>query len=138
MREALGGSLLLYLMIPIIFLFVAFIAFIMNYASIYRAGNYIITQIETCDGNLDNCQHTSKEDMEALIRNKYGYHGPISYTCSNNQKGSVYRVSLGISIELPLIGKVPSNGNLFTIASESKTIYGVSCSSNNWGYQITG
>lgn len=132
MREALGGSLLLYLMIPIIFLFVTFIAFIMNYASIYRAGNYIITQIETCDGNLDNCRHTSKDDMEALVRSKYGYHGDINYSCSNNQKGAIFRVTLGISIEIPLIGVLPTS---FPITSESKTIYGVSCSPNSWIYE---
>ena len=127
MREALGGSLLLYLIIPIIFLLVAFIAFIMNYASIYRAGNYIVTQIETCDANLENCNHASKDSIESVVRSKYGYHGPITYYCSDNSKGSVYSVSLGITIELPLVGKVPSNGNLFSIVSESNTIYNVYC-----------
>lgn len=136
MREALGGGMLMYLIIPIIFLFVAFIGFIMNYASIYRAGNYIITQIETCDANLDNCTHISKDQMESVVRTKYGYHGPITYRCTDNKKGSVYRVTLGITMELPLIGKVPSNGNLFSINSESKTIYNVSCRENNWGYMI--
>lgn len=129
MREAIGGSLLFYMIIPMIFLFVAFIGFIMNYASIYRAGNYIITEIETCDANLDDCRHIeSKNTMESIVRSKYAYHGPITYSCTDNDKGSVYRVSLGISIELPLLGKVPSNGDLFRIVSESKTIYNVSCS----------
>ena len=128
MREAIGGSLLFYMIIPMIFLFVAFIGFIMNYASIYRAGNYIITEIETCDANLDDCRHISSKDaMESFVRNKYGYLGPITYSCTDNDKGSVYGVSLGISIELPLLGKVPSNGSLFRIVSESKTIYNVSC-----------
>ncbi len=128
MREAIGGSLLLYMLIPIIFLFVAFVAFIMNYASIYRAGNYIITEIETCDANFDDCRHIgSKDAVESNVRKKYGYDGPITYSCTDNDKGSVYRVSLGITIELPLVGKVPSNGNLFSIVSESKTIYNVSC-----------
>ena len=78
MREAIGGSLLFYMIIPMIFLFVAFIGFIMNYASIYRAGNYIFTQIETCDANMDNCSHIKKDDMEEVVRNKYGYNGPIT------------------------------------------------------------
>ena len=136
MREALGGGMLLYLILPIIFLFVTFIGFIMNYASIYRAGNYIITQIETCDADLDNCSHMSKDLMENTVRSKYGYHGPITYKCIDNKKGSVYRVSLGIQMELPLVGKVPSNGNLFSITSESKTIYNKACNKDNWGYQI--
>ena len=107
MREALGGGMLMYLIIPIIFLFVAFIGFIMNYASIYRAGNYIITQIEMCDGNIEDCGNNfSKDIMENRVRSQYGYHGPITYYCRSNLKGAVYSVRLGITMELPLIGKV--------------------------------
>ena len=53
MREAVGGSLLMYLIIPIIIIFIVFIGFIMRYASAYRAANFIVTQIESCQGYSD-------------------------------------------------------------------------------------
>jgi len=125
MREAIGGSMLMYIIIPIIFLFVVFIAFIMNYASAYRASNYLITQIETCEANISNCgEIKGKSVLEENIKKKYYYHNGVSYYCTDNSKGSVYRVTLYVNFELPLIGKV----GVYEINSESKTIYGISCS----------
>ncbi len=125
MREAVGGSMLMYIIIPIIFLFVVFIAFIMNYASAYRASNYLITQIETCEANIDNCNSLphGKESMEENIRTKYYYRNGVSYSCTNNAKGSVYKVTLNVNFELPLIGKI----GVYKVYSESKTIYNVNC-----------
>ncbi len=102
MREALGGSLLLYLIIPIIVLFIFFIAFIMNYASAYRAANYVVTQIENCQG------HTYCLDMEKVtetVRKTYKYivpnNGivPVCYIRNSSSKtvnSYVYRVSLPV------------------------------------------
>ncbi len=125
MREAIGGSMLMYILIPVIFLFVVFIAFIINYASAYRASNYIITQIETCEANISNCSTlpNGKETLENNIRNKYYYRNGVIYSCTDNQKGSVYKVTLSVDFELPLLGKI----GVYKINSESKTIYGVSC-----------
>lgn len=125
MREAVGGSMLMYIIIPIIFLFVVFIAFIMNYASAYRASNYLITQIETCEANISDCgEIKGKATLEENIKNKYYYHNGVIYSCTDNSKGSVYRVTLNVDFELPLIGKI----GVYRINSESKTIYGISCS----------
>ncbi len=126
MREAIGGSMLYYILIPVIFLFIVFIAFIMNYASAYRASNYIITQIETCEANIANCSSLpdGKNSLEENLRTKYYYRNGVSYYCTDNSRGSVYKVSLNVNFELPLLGKV----GVYKINSESKTIYGVSCS----------
>ena len=128
MREAIGGALLLYLLLPIIFLFIAFMAFIMNYASAYRAANYIVTQIETCDGNLDGgCDHSSVSAVEGVARNKFGYYGPIGIECGGMGDGAMYKVTLEMSIELPIVGKVPPEGSGFKIVSETKVLHNVSC-----------
>ena len=55
MREAIGSSWLIYLVIIFIMIYVFFIAFIMNYASAYRAANYVVTQIENCQGKMNDC-----------------------------------------------------------------------------------
>jgi hypothetical protein len=124
MREAIGGSMLLYIIIPVSFLFVAFIAFIMNYASAYRASNYLVTQIETCDAS-DKCDHSSIQDMAENIRSKYHYTRQIdnnTFCYIKNNKGTVYRVTLWVAFDVPLIG---NNLFGFPVRTESKTIYNV-------------
>ena len=123
MREAIGGSMLLYILIPILFLIVGFIAFIMNYASAYRASNYLITQIETCDADLVNCEHSSHTEMAEYVRTKYHYTRGINYCYIENNKGTVYRVTLWVSFDIPLIG---DNVFKFPVKTESRTIYNVS------------
>ena len=121
MREAIGGSLLMYILIPIIFLFIVFIAFIMNYASAYRASNYVISQIETCDANISNCKVSNINSIEEHIKTKYHYNNGINYCYLENKKGTIYRVSLGVYFDLPLLGKI----GVYNVVSETKTIYNV-------------
>lgn len=126
MREAMGGSLLYYIIIPIIFLFIVFIAFIMNYASAYRASNYVISQIETCDADVSHCNHLPDglNTIGESIRKKYYYTGGFSIDSLcyvQNSKGTVYRVALPVYFDLPLIGRV----GVYNVISESKTIYNI-------------
>lgn len=126
MREAVGGSLLYYILIPIIFLFIVFIAFIMNYASAYRASNYVISQIETCDGDVSHCNHLPKglDTINDFIKNKYYYTEGFSLDSLcyiQNGKGTVYRVGLPVYFDLPLFGRI----GVYNVISESKTIYNV-------------
>ena len=115
MREAVGGTWLLYFFFIFIFIYVAFIAIIMNYASAYRTNNYIVSAVENHEGWDD----TNK--IKADVRNLYGYTGDIRYCCiENSSNGVVYRVQTYINFELPLIStefKIP-------ITTDSKTIYG--------------
>ena len=129
MREAVGGSLLLYLIIPIIILIIIFIGFIMNYASAYRAANYVTTQVETCNADLTKCEHTSMNQVKEEIKDKYSYMGTVDICCNDNDKGSVYRTTLKVEFELPLVGKFSP----FNVKSETKTIYNVSCAMSSFG-----
>ncbi len=126
MREAIGGSLLYFIVIPLIFIFVVFIAFIMNYASAYRASNYVVSQIETCDANLSSsgsCGHNDLNSIKEYIRATYHYSNTdkINFCYIQNNKGTIYRVSLGVYFDLPLIGTI----GVYNVVSESKTIYNV-------------
>ena len=125
MREAVGGSLLFYIMLGIIAFFVIFIAFIMNYAATYRASNFVITKIEQFEGKIDLGSENSIADDGTLygkLKNK-GYYNILEVTCSENENGAVYKVITAVKFDLPLVGwtfNIP-------IQNETKTIYGEPC-----------
>ena len=121
MREATGGALLIYLFIPIIVMIIIFVGFIMNYASAYRAANYVVTQIESCQGLIDDKSCSSFGDtstMSQTIKSKYGYSGPMKIECISNGDNSVRRVTLGVYMDFPLIELV----HLFDVKAETKTL----------------
>ena len=118
MREAVGGSLLMYLIIPIIIVFILFIGFIMRYASAYRAANYIVTQIESCQGYTDCSSNWDK----SVVSTQYHYKGTPRVTCipSNiNKNSSVFRVEMDVDFDLPLFGEF----KIFTVKAETKTVH---------------
>ena len=120
MREAVGGTLLFYIIITFLFVYVIFIGVIMNYASTYRTNNYIVSIIEENEADIN----VTGYDFLQNIQNNYHYNGQIDYCCLDNSNGSVYRVKTYVAFELPLISlnlKLP-------ITMETKTIYGISCS----------
>ena len=137
MREAVGGSLLFYIMLGIIAFFVIFIAFIMNYAATYRASNLVITKIEQTEGKIDLGSENSTADDKTLygeLKNR-GYYIAFRVTCElifrnpedDNSKeliGAVYKVQIPVKFDLPLIGL---SMNLPPIQNETKTIYGEPC-----------
>ena len=125
MREAIGGSWIIYIAVIFLMIYIFFISFVMNYASAYRAANYIVTQIENCQGEMNSCA-----DMEKItedVRKMYHYiphkGDTITPTCIANGNGAVYRVQLAVEFELPLLG-----GTRFAkVTVETKTIQGKSC-----------
>ena len=114
MREAMGGSLLLYLLIPIIILFIVFIGFIMNYSAAYRAGNEIVSQIEGNNQTKNQCDNINLQ----IVKEKYHYLETPVCKCLENSKGAVYQISLNVSFELPIIGKI----GVYKVKAETKTI----------------
>ena len=121
MREAIGGAALINLIIPIIVLLIVFIGFIMNYASTYRAANYVVTQIESCQGliNGDGCSSfKDPSTMSKTLASEYHYHGELGLTCLPVGNGSVYRVKLDVMFELPIFGKF----NPLSVKAETKTL----------------
>lgn len=117
MREALGSSMMLYIIIPIIFIFIFFVGFIMNYASAYRSANYVITQIETCNGN-SNCDHVDFDTLQSKLKEEYHYDDNITISCMDNGTGSIYRVQVPISFDMPLLGRI----GVYYVKSETKTL----------------
>ena len=131
MREAVGGSLLLYLIIPIIIIFIVFIGFIMNYASAYRAANYIVTQIESCQGYADCKSNWDKE----YVSSKYHYVGPATISCRQIEGISnavTYDVVLDVEFDLPLIGSFSP----FKVKAETKSMHNGTCKDGNYTVDI--
>ena len=124
MREAVGGALLYYIIIPIFVILIVFIGFIMRYASAYRAANYIVTQIETCQGYKD-CKSNWDKDV---VSSKYQYKGVVDVSCHGVGSDVVYNVTLGVDFELPLVGQFTP----FKVKVETKTMHNSKCTEGNY------
>lgn len=125
MREAVGGSLLFYIIIGFIFIYIVFIGVIMNYAATYRASNYALTLLERTEGNISLGTKSDKTDAGTLygeLKSKQ-YYNDLTVTCSENSNGAVYKVTTVVEFKLPLVGTSLD----LHINNETKTIYGVSC-----------
>ena len=132
MREAIGSSWIMYIAIIFILIYIFFIGFVMNYAAAYRAANYVVTQIENCQGHMDNCGDTTMQSITETVRREYHYITPdrkpniggvITPICLTNGSGVVYRVELPIEFNLPLLGGL----RWMTVKAETKTIQNTSC-----------
>lgn len=119
MREAVGGSMLFYIILIFIFIYIVFIGLIMNYAATYRATNYVVTTIEETEGEVLH------DTLENALKDK-NYHNKLTVTCSENSDGAVYRVETYVSFEVPLMGIDLS----LAITNDTKTIYGEGCKQN--------
>lgn len=123
MREAVGGTWLLYFFFTFVFIYIVFITIIMNYASAYRTNNYIVSYLENQEGQVNDWNV-----VKSNIKNKFGYLNDIGYCCSTSSSGNggvVYRVETYLSFEWPLIGgtfKIP-------ITNDSKPVYKGKCES---------
>ncbi len=133
MREAIGGSYIIYIAIILIMTYVFFVGFVMNYASAYRAANYVITQIENCQGQMDACGDAmTMKNITKTVKQKYGYattaHEPnqkdlIIPTCFKNGSGVIYRVTLPVEFDLPLLGGI----RWTSVKAETKTLQKDKC-----------
>ncbi len=133
MREAIGSSWIIYIAIIFIMTYVFFIGFVMSYASAYRAANYVITQIENCQGQMTECgANSTMESITKTVKSKYSYATPkknpnptgiITPICVQNGNGAVYRIELPVEFDLPLLGGL----RWMTVKAETKTISNVTC-----------
>ena len=129
MREAVGGSMLFYIMIGFIFIFIVFIAIIMNYAAAYRASNYAITMIERTEGNVSVGNSSDSAGSNTIVGKlkARNYYNTLKITCSENSNGAIYKVVTTVPFKLPLV-EVELN---LAIKNETKTIYNVKCNKNS-------
>ncbi len=122
MREAVGGSMLFYIILIFIFIYIVFIGLIMNYAATYRASNYVISTLEEYEGSVAT-DATSSSMLCNGLRSR-NYHNKVYISCNQNTNGdAIYQVRTFVSFELPLIGVDLD----LAIKNETKALYGEAC-----------
>ena len=136
MKDAVGSSVLFYVILIFLAIFIIFIAFIMQYATAYRASNYVVTMLERKEGRISpGSKENSKaedEDLTGYLKQRL-YYGDLSVVCNEisinstgkkDEKSSIFKVKTVIKFDLPLIDvHIP-----IYINNETKTIYNVPCS----------
>ena len=127
MREAIGSSWIIYIAVIFIMIYIFFVGFVMNYAAAYRAANYVVSQIENCQGKMNDCNGVTMTTITNTVRTKYSYvtpnRSPISPTCFANGNGVIYRVELPVEFDLPLLGGL----HWMIVKAETKTIQNTTC-----------
>ncbi len=118
MREGIGGTILFYIILGFLALFIVFIAIIMNYASAYRTNNYVVNMVEQYEGKVTH------DDLKVFLANNR-YYNDLDVSCNMNDKGAVFHITTYIYFELPIL----DFGMPIAINNDTKTIYTIkSCS----------
>lgn len=127
MREAMGGALLIKLVMFFIVIYVCFLAVAINYSITFRVKNQIINIIESYEG-----YELAKEHIEEYIAG-VGYYKTsvsnvsINSNCNNgycieeltSERGKYYKVTTYVSFDFPIIGRITN----FPVSGETKVIY---------------
>jgi hypothetical protein len=135
MREAIGGALLIKLVMFFIVIYVCFLAIAINYSITFRVKNQIINIIESYEG-----YDLAKPHIDEYLAN-VGYYRSIGNltigdgTCEygycwdpipvkrddGTQIGTYYKVTTYVSFDFPIIGQISN----FPVSGETRVIYGV-------------
>ena len=73
MREAIGGTILLYIVLIFLFVYIAFMAIVINYGRVFRSKNSVVTYIEQYEGFSED----TKAVIDSQVIVKQGYNGPV-------------------------------------------------------------
>ena len=127
MREAMGGALLIKLVMFFIVIYVCFLAIAINYSITFRVKNQIINLIEAYEG-YENAEEKINDYVSSI-----GYYrasvGQVSIDAScdngycieeiNAERGRYYRVTTYVSFDFPIIGRITN----FPVSGETRIIY---------------
>ncbi len=129
MREAIGGALLIKLVMFFIVIYVCFLAIAINYSITFRVKNQIINLIESYEG-----LELADEPIKEYIAN-VGYYraniGTISVnkeSCNysgycieqiSSSRGTYYKVTTYVSFDFPIFGDIIS----FPVSGETRVVY---------------
>lgn len=148
MREAIGGTWLLTIVLVFIVLFSSFLALSINYSKAFKVKNGIVNIIEKNEGLSDDSKQEIKDYLStvgylvysscpknlteqgdktkmagferyAANANKYLYCVAKTDDDSGNLKKSYYKVTVFFRVDLPILGEIFT----FPITGETKPIY---------------
>lgn len=133
MREAIGGALLIKLVMVFIVIYVCFLAIAINYSITFRVKNQIINYIEAYDG-YEHAEERIKEYIDSVgyyrssglsfgnddAQCDWQYNGYCvmkkSDSASVNENFYYYKVTTYVSFDFPVIGKIMN----FPVSGETK------------------
>lgn len=116
MREAIGGTMLMYIVIFFLFIYIFFMAVVINYGRVFRVKNALISHIEQEEGI------TTQEDITGIIQkaNSLGYNYDIDVCYTEGKTNTkYYSVKLYIKFQIPLMDN--ENTRMFDIPISGET-----------------
>ena len=120
MREAIGGALLIKIMLFFLVLFNSLLAVAVNYSQAFRVKNQIINYIEQYEGYESAVNH-----IDSYL-STMGYYRKLHTTTGKgyevsrvtSSRGNYYKVTTYIAFEFPIVGNLFN----FPIIGETKVI----------------
>lgn len=116
MRESIGGTMLFWIVLFFMSLFISFMAFVINYAKVYKIKNSMINYIERSEGI------TSKDEFESELT-FLGYPKNEKYELCKYEPtdvGGYYSLELYMTLEFPIVsGALPIN---ISVKGETRNI----------------
>jgi len=123
MREAIGGTLLLNIVVIFLIVYIFFMAVVINYGRVFRAKNTLITYIESEEGFKSGGTRSVKEKATSL-----GYNGDIHICYTEGNDSKYFSVMLFITFDLPLVTnsfEIPVSGETSGIRNVSDNVEGI-------------
>lgn len=135
MRESIGGTMLFWIVLFLLSMFLIFMSFIVKYARVYKIKNSIVNYIERGEGV------TSKEDFDFellfLGYPKKGQYKLCRYIMQ--EKGGYFYVELFSRTEFPIVGnflslniKIKGETRLIETGTRIKNTKSGNVAENNW------
>ena len=143
MRDAMGGSVVLIIIVMFIVIALGYMAFNVNYTKAFRMKNKVISVYEEYDGEcLSECKKKIKDYSKSIgYTSANGFKCPSGYTSVDNiycvksmqeyatrsddvvQEGKTkyyYRIITKITVEIPIINNI-LDLNVFHITGDTKS-----------------
>ena len=117
MRESIGGTMLFWIVLFFMSIFISFMAFVINYARVYKIKNSMINYLERQEGVM------TKEQFEAEL-SMLGYPQKDNYRfCRYHPTdiGGYYYLELYMALGFPLLNNLVTPIRI-TIKGETRTI----------------
>lgn len=116
MREAVGGTMLMYIVFGFLLIYIFFMAVVINYGRVFRTKNALVSYIEVEEGFKTGI----KDSLIAKARNEQGYYDEIyaCYVYDATRDITYFTIELEIKFQLPMVSqsvKIPITGETAAI-----------------------
>ena len=140
MREAIGGTMLMQIVLVFLIVYIFFMAVVINYGRVFRAKNTLVTYIEAEEGFKEGGVRSLKEKAAEI-----GYTGKIHACYTEGKDTKYFSIMLYINFDLPLVSdpiEIPVAGETSGIRNVSDNVKDIKkCHENgsliNESYELT-